>query len=289
MYQIWPQEGGKSRFLCRGRCITGPAIDWLHNSIAWSCILVPSGLYFLFCSPYLWREVHPLMPVFTGILLLIVIVFMLLVGCTDPGIIPRHTVQMLVKDLAEDVVEVTDMPRPVIDEANSEAKNPLSQDDLESGRKWCDTCKVVRPPGAHHCRDCDQCVMGWDHHCPFVGNCVGQRNYPFFLGFLWSVLLLAVAVLTGAGLYVSESMGAGHLHLDSSLRVIVVIVFGAVTVVMALAMLGFVCFHIYLVCSGRRTAEVLRGRDRSGAPNSLLRRNRSLMQGRQRVSFPYPV
>merc|ERR1719486_1549602 len=63
------------------------------------------------------------------------------------------------------------------------------------GYRWCRTCRIVRPPRASHCNDCDNCVMRYDHHCPFVNNCVGQRNYHFFFGFVTSVLCLAMLVL----------------------------------------------------------------------------------------------
>eukprot|EP00392_Amoebophrya_sp_AT5.2_P012344 g12444.t1 len=49
--------------------------------------------------------------------------------------------------------------------------------------KWCGPCALYRPARAVHCRQCDRCVEKFDHHCPWVGNCVGRFNLPYFLRF----------------------------------------------------------------------------------------------------------
>ncbi|GAA5896861.1 hypothetical protein JCM5296_002575 [Sporobolomyces johnsonii] len=45
---------------------------------------------------------------------------------------------------------------------------------------------IVRPFRSHRCRHCAAVVLKMDHHCPWVGTCVGARNYKYFYNFLQS-------------------------------------------------------------------------------------------------------
>lgn len=56
----------------------------------------------------------------------------------------------------------------------------------------CGTCKIVKPPRSKHCQICDMCVEKMDHHCIWLNQCVGRRNYKWFLTFLFLHMLICL-------------------------------------------------------------------------------------------------
>jgi len=51
-------------------------------------------------------------------------------------------------------------------------------------QKWCCECGLWRPHRCGHCHKCSRCVLRLDHHCGFMGTCIGERNCRFFMAFL---------------------------------------------------------------------------------------------------------
>ena len=59
-------------------------------------------------------------------------------------------------------------------------------EDLEN---FCPYCLVKKKYRSLHCLICRKCVDEFDHHCFWVGNCIGKNNYTLFFVFLVYILL----------------------------------------------------------------------------------------------------
>lgn len=57
---------------------------------------------------------------------------------------------------------------------------------MQSGHRlrYCPVCMMHQPLRTKHCRECGHCVRTHDHHCPWIGTCVGEGNHLFFFFFL---------------------------------------------------------------------------------------------------------
>ena len=66
------------------------------------------------------------------------------------------------------------------------ADDELTMLDLEACEQTliCRKCTRTKPLGTHHCSVCKICITRMDHHCPWICNCVGKHNHPYFYMFL---------------------------------------------------------------------------------------------------------
>ena len=48
----------------------------------------------------------------------------------------------------------------------------------------CPECQIIRTGRSRHCIICKKCVERYDHHCPWINNCVGIQNHNTFLVYL---------------------------------------------------------------------------------------------------------
>jgi len=47
-------------------------------------------------------------------------------------------------------------------------------------KRFCPYCQQAQPVRSKHCYDCGKCVVQFDHHCSWVGTCIGWRNHTHF-------------------------------------------------------------------------------------------------------------
>lgn len=107
------------------------------------------------------------------IVLIIVILLMFMTATTDPGMIPR-----------------------VLNNTNLRRKNLwVNHLGYLKKLKICETCLIVKPFRSNHCRDCNNCVEKFDHHCPWIGCCIGFRNYKLFYIFILSLNIYLIDII----------------------------------------------------------------------------------------------
>ncbi|XP_031382437.1 probable protein S-acyltransferase 1 isoform X2 [Punica granatum] len=195
-----------------------------------------------------WNDPHSYVQDFT---------FLFLTSGRDPGIIPRNKQP----PESDEMVDSTTQSIEWVNSKSSQLKIPRTKDVLVNNItvkvKFCDTCLLYRPPRASHCSICNNCVQRFDHHCPWVGQCIALRNYPFFICFITSstILCIYVFVFSWINLLRQGRDLWGAMSHDVLWVVLIFYCFIAVWFVG-----GLTVFHFYLIATNQTTYENFRYR-----------------------------
>ena len=62
---------------------------------------------------------------------------------------------------------------------------------------YCDKCNITIPKSfkVAHCNFCNICVKNYDHHCPWIGKCVGKYTKIPFYFFIFAILFYIISSL----------------------------------------------------------------------------------------------
>lgn len=262
IYQVWK---GNNKFCCGGRMIFGPDASSLFlTSFLIGCPAIA------FCTKMVVNitdndATFNYRILFGGLILTVLdLSFLLLTSSRDPGIIPRNA-QAVGGESSDESVNNYLSKTPSLEWVSSQTPNlkiPRIKDVvLMSGQtvkvKFCDTCLLYRPPRASHCSICNNCVQRFDHHCPWVGQCIGLRNYPSFICFISSSTALCLYVFFCSWLNILEQ-NCGLLEAMSRDILSVILIVYCFIAVWFVG--GLTVFHFYLISTNQTTYENFRYR-----------------------------
>ena len=247
-YNYWE---GNNYFPYGAHILEGPS-SFRRTMATGLAVSVQVGLFIGFDADYVTEHWTVGILIISGILCFFVLLFLILCSFVDPGILRRHHYSGFFRF--------------------ERKSTKIFQLGFVRHYKYCGTCSIMRPIRSSHCFDCNNCVEKCDHHCPWIGNCVGKRNYIYFYLFVLclNINIIYIEAFCIAHIwkyihdsreenkYKSEENKRDHIIAYSLCDLIIslyLIIYGIVCMVFTL---GLLFYHTSLVINNATTKEMLK-------------------------------
>lgn len=206
-------------------------------------MLFPLVYFYIFEFKWWVNRHNPLIPILLTAVFLIGLCFLTITTFSDPGLLPRR---LFPGDASPHKIKIKVVLNGIV-----------------TGFKICDTCFIVKPPRSSHCHDCDNCVERFDHHCPWIGQCVAKRNYRFFFLFLlftnvFSIFMAVLCIVKLREYFNSYRDTSSHGSSKALSETIVSLFLLIYCLIKMMFITSLFSYHVYLVLSNTTTKESLK-------------------------------
>ena len=110
----------------------------------------------------------------------------------------------------------------------------------------------MKPDRTHHCSQCHRCVLKMDHHCDWVGNCIGFYNYKYFLNTLFYASVCTIMIVTTSHRVAVVALYVDSVPIGTALFITIAYVLASV---LSLIITLFFFFHLSLTSNQYTTIE----------------------------------
>ena len=115
---------------------------------------------------------------------------------------------------------------------------------------YCNICQIKKLPlRSHHCKTCQKCVKGFDHHCWILAGCIGENNRLKFIFFLFFQTFSLIYNALGILKIINNIKG------DEVLLYLLTFIFSIFCLLSIIFFWVFI-YHIYLLISNQTTFEI---------------------------------
>ena len=114
--------------------------------------------------------------------------------------------------------------------------------------KYCNVCQIDQPVRTKHCKSCNLCVATFDHHCPWIGNCVGERNKMRYFCYLFIQFMQMMIAISLGMKYLVENVEE-HRREFSKLTLLEIYIGLSCffTLILQIFVLALLIFHTLLI------------------------------------------